>query len=163
MKNSGKNILLMLLIGITAALAGCGNIGKDEVTDTKYKYSLQDAAAIYEKETENKEVFSVFFDAINGEYQYIFINDSEQFIVNPKSGKVTEEQSTAVAPEQKVSIEEINGLQPVNNALADAKEEVGGFSPRTLSWELVKENGNLYYKIDVKTTTSSKMVNVIAK
>ena len=43
-----KTILLFFTFRSYFILASCG-IGKDAVTDTKYKVSLQQAAEIYEK------------------------------------------------------------------------------------------------------------------
>ena len=43
-----KTILLFFTFRAIFILASCG-IGKDAVTDTKYKVSLQQAAEIYEK------------------------------------------------------------------------------------------------------------------
>lgn len=41
-------LLFFSLLGAIFILASCG-VGKDAVTDTKYKVSLQQAAEIYEK------------------------------------------------------------------------------------------------------------------
>ncbi|HBG9511482.1 TPA: peptidase M4 [Enterococcus faecalis] len=83
-------LLFFSLLGAIFILASCG-IGKDAVTDTKYKVSLQQAAEIYEKEAgNNKPLVNVQFDTEPAsDYSYIFTNDTETLYVNPETGKVT--------------------------------------------------------------------------
>ena len=55
-------LLFFSLLGAIFILASCG-VGKDAVTDTKYKVSLQQAAEIYEKEAGNsRPLVNVQFD-----------------------------------------------------------------------------------------------------
>lgn len=93
-------LLFFSLLGAIFILASCG-IGKDAVTDTKYKVSLQQAA-------------------------------------------------------------EVKELGAVNDVLAKAKKEVGGLSPRILTWKLTKNNNKLVYTVDVKTTTADEKVTLDA-
>ena len=81
-------LLFFSLLGAIFILASCG-IGKDAVTDTKYKVSLQQAAEIYEKEAGNsKPLVNVQFDTEPAsDYSYIFTNDTETLYVNPETGK----------------------------------------------------------------------------
>ena len=142
-------LLFFSLLGAIFILASCG-IGKDAVTDTKYKVSLQQAAEIYEKEAGNsKPLVNVQFDTEPAsDYSYIFTNDTEANQLG--------ENETAF------SAAEVKELGAVNDVLAKAKKEVGGLSPRILTWKLTKNNNKLVYTVDVKTTTADEKVTLDA-
>ena len=151
-------LLFFSLLGAIFILASCG-IGKDAVTDTKYKVSLQQAAEIYEKEAGNsKPLVNVQFDTEPAsDYSYIFTNETE-------TGKVTKntEANQLGENETAFSAAEVKELGAVNDVLAKAKKEVGGLSPRILTWKLTKNNNKLVYTVDVKTTTADEKVTLDA-
>ncbi|EGO7929921.1 PepSY domain-containing protein [Enterococcus faecalis] len=158
-------LLFFSLLGAIFILASCG-IGKDAVTDTKYKVSLQQAAEIYEKEAgNNKPLVNVQFDTEPAsDYSYIFTNETETLYVNPETGKVTKntEANQLGENETAFSATEVKELGAVNDVLAKAKKEVGGLSPRILTWKLTKNNNKLVYTVDVKTTTADEKVTLDA-
>lgn len=158
-------LLFFSLLGAIFILASC-SIGKDAVTDTKYKVSLQQAAEIYEKEAGNsKPLVNVQFDTEPAsDYSYIFTNETETLYVNPETGKVTKntEANQLGENETAFSAAEVKELGAVNDVLAKAKKEVGGLSPRILTWKLTKNNNKLVYTVDVKTTTADEKVTLDA-
>ena len=149
-------LLFFSLLGAIFILASCG-IGKDAVTDTKYKVSLQQAAEIYEKEAGNsKPLVNVQFDTEPAsDYSYIFTNETETLYVNTEANQLGENETA-------FSAAEVKELGAVNDVLAKAKKEVGGLSPRILTWKLTKNNNKLVYTVDVKTTTADEKVTLDA-
>ena len=115
---------------------------------------MQQAAEIYEKEAGNsKPLVNVQFDTEPAsDYSYIFTNDTETLYVNPETGKVT----------KNTEANQLGELGAVNDVLAKAKKEVGGLSPRILTWKLTKNNNKLVYTVDVKTTTADEKVTLDA-
>ncbi|MFZ4355617.1 plasmid sex pheromone cAM373 precursor, partial [Enterococcus gallinarum] len=95
---------------------------------------------------------------------YIFTNDTETLYVNPETGKVTKntEANQLGENETAFSAAEVKELGAVNDVLAKAKKEVGGLSPRILTWKLTKNNNKLVYTVDVKTTTADEKVTLDA-
>ncbi len=126
---------------------------------------MQQAAEIYEKEAGNKPLVNVQFDTKpDSDYSYIFTNETETLYVNPETGKVTKNTETNQLGENETtfSAAEVKELGAVNDVLAKAKKEVGGLSPRILTWKLAKNNNKLIYTVDVKTTTADEKVNIDA-
>lgn len=122
-------LLFFSLLGAIFILASCG-IGKDAVTDTKYKVSLQQAAEIYEKEAGNKPLVNVQFDTKpDSDYSYIFTNETETLYVNPETGKVTKNTETNQLGENETtfSAAEVKELGAVNDVLAKAKKKLEDF------------------------------------
>lgn len=153
---------ILMMIGVVITLAGCNT--EDKVTDVDYKYSIQDAAKIYQEETGETNVKSILFDTVDHRYQYIVTNEQdEQIIIDPQNGSLTQRENKGETNDyQSYNLNEVEQLKPVNKVLSEAKEKVGGLSPRTLTWELVKENDQLKFKIDVKTTTADEWVEISA-
>ena len=83
--------------------------------------------------------------------------------MNPETGKVTKntEANQLGENETAFSAAEVKELGAVNDVLAKAKE-VGGLSPRILTWKLTKNNNKLVYTVDVKTTTADEKVTLDA-
>lgn len=69
------------MLGGIVVFTGCG-LGKDEVTNTNYKVTVEDAANIYKKNTNNSEILSINFDIgeSSKEYEYMFVNKTEKYI-----------------------------------------------------------------------------------
>lgn len=57
----------------------------------------------------------------------------------------------------------LKGLNLQKKVLEEAKNKVGGISPRVLDWRLEKKDGTLVYDINVKTNTGSERVILSAK
>lgn len=153
---------IITFLGLIIVLSGCG-IGEDTVTDTKYNVDLKKAAEIYLEEAGDNPLLKVSFDTGSDDsYHYTFINESEEINIDPESGDVTKESMTNSLGENEMlfSASEIMELGKVNTILEKAKKEVGGLSPRILTWELSNKGNNLVYTIDVKTTTSSEVVTI---
>lgn len=152
-------------LGLVIILSGCG-IGDDTVTDTKYNVDLKKAAEIYLEEAGDNPLLKVSFDTVlDDSYHYIFTNESEKINIDPKSGDVTKESKVNSLSENEMtfSASEVMELGKVNTILEKAKKEVGGLSPRILTWELSNKGNNLVYTVDVKTTTSDKVVTIDAE
>lgn len=159
-----KCLFISISIVATLVLSSCG-IGEDDVTDIRYKVNLEQAVKIYEKETENKPLTSIQFDTkFNNSYNYIFQNKTETIGVNPQTEEITKNTENNKLDEFTMLFfaSEIKGLKNVNEALAKSKKEVGGLSPRILTWKLIKKNNKFVYSIDVKTTTSEKNITIDA-
>ncbi|MDB1688380.1 peptidase M4 [Enterococcus casseliflavus] len=153
---------LLLTIGVGFMLAGCST--KDQVTSVEYNYSLQEAAKVYQEETGENEVKSILFDMVDHKYQYIFTNEqNDHIVIDAQDAAISQMEKEDENNYQLYSLEEVPKLKEVNDVLAEAKEKVGGLSPRTLTWELVKKDGQLKFKIDVKTTTADEWVELPAK
>ncbi len=158
-----KKILVISIMFSLLVLSSCG-LGKDEVLDSDYSISLKKALDLYYKTTDNKELLEVKFDIPENEdeYGYIFKNESQEIFINASNGTTTELSSKVSNSAERAfpseKIENIKDIKPVLNA---AKKEVGGISPRILSWKISMNNNNiLEYGIDVKTTTSDKQIKV---
>lgn len=153
---------LLMIIGLGFMLVGCST--KDQVTSVKYNYSLQDAAELYQEETGDNEIKSILFDMVDHKYQYIVTNEQdEQTVIDAQEATVSQIEKDGKNNYQLYDLEEVAQLKDVNDVLAEAKEKVGGLSPRILTWELVKENDQLKFRIDVKTTTADEWVELPAK
>ncbi|WP_338350854.1 hypothetical protein [Enterococcus faecalis] len=164
--NLKKSLLFLALLGGIVIFTGCG-LGKDEVTDTDYKINIEDAANIYNKNTNNSELISIKFDIGDDskEYEYIFINDSEKIYINPKNEKTRKESNSTETSKntEKFNIKELEGIKSTKKVLEEAKKKIGGISPRILDWRIEKKDGALVYDINVKTTTGSERVIYNAK
>ncbi|MEW4402275.1 hypothetical protein AB1I62_00675 [Enterococcus sp. AN402] len=164
--NFKKILFLITLLGGIIVFTGCG-LGKDEVTNTDYKLTIEDAANIYKKNNNNPELLSINFDIgeDSKEYEYIFVNDSEKTYINPQNEKVKKENNPSSVDKntEKFDIKEIEGIKSTKKVLEEAKKKVGGISPRVLDWRVEKNNGTLVYDVNVKTTTGSERVQLNAK
>lgn len=85
------------MLGGIVVFTGCG-LGKDEVTNTNYKVTVEDAANIYQKNTNNSEILSINFDIgeSSKEYEYMFVNKTEKIYINPQNEKVKKKALLAV-------------------------------------------------------------------
>ncbi|HDT7967121.1 TPA: hypothetical protein RD612_002730 [Enterococcus faecalis] len=154
------------MLGGIVVFTGCG-IGKDEVTNTDYKVNVENATNIYKANTNNSEILSVNFDIgeSSKEYEYIFINSDEKIYINPQNEKVKKESDTSGREnnKEKFNVREIQGIKSTKKVLEEAKNKIGGISPRVLDWRLEKKDGTLVYDINVKTNTGSERVVINAK
>ncbi|EGO8598562.1 hypothetical protein EH316_13445, partial [Enterococcus faecalis] len=64
---------------------------------------------------------------------------------------------------EKFNVREIQGIKSTKKVLEEAKNKIGGISPRVLDWRLEKKDGTLVYDINVKTNTGSERVVINAK
>ncbi|HFK2737097.1 TPA: hypothetical protein ACGX5R_001877 [Enterococcus faecalis] len=164
--NLKRIFFVVAMLGGIFTFAACG-LGKDEVTNTNYKVTVEDAANIYKKNTNNSEILSINFDIgeSSKEYEYIFVNKTEKIYINPQNEKVKKESNTSVGENSKETFneKEIEGVKPTKKVLEEAKNKVGGISPRILDWRLEKKDGTLVYDINVKTNTGSERVLLNAK
>lgn len=156
--------LTITCLGLILVLSGCG-LGKDAVTDTNFKVDLKKATDIYAEETGDKPLLKIAFDTkAQDTYQYIFTNETEVVYIDAQSGNATKENKANELGknESAFATSEVKELGKVNTVLEKAKKDVGGLSPRILTWELSKKENKLVYTIDVKTTTSDKVVTIDA-
>ena len=135
--NLKRIFFVVAMLGGIVTLTACG-LGKDEVTNTNYKVTVEDAANIYKKNTNNSEILSINFDIGESSKEYEY--NKETFNTN-----------------------EIEGIKSTKKVLEEAKNKVGGISPRVLDWRLEKKDGTLVYDINVKTNTGSERVILSAK
>ena len=156
-----KIFFAITILGGIVVFTGCG-IGKDEVTNTDYKVNVENATNIYKANTNNSEILSVNFDIgeSSKEYEYIFINSDEKIYINPQNEKVKKESDTSGREnnKEKFNVREIQGIKSTKKVLEEAKNKIGGISPRVLDWRLEKKDGTLVYDINVKTNTGSERV-----
>ncbi|MDU3105844.1 MAG: peptidase M4, partial [Staphylococcus epidermidis] len=154
-----KIFFAITILGGIVVFTGCG-IGKDEVTNTDYKVNVENATNIYKANTNNSEILSVNFDIgeSSKEYEYIFINSDEKIYINPQNEKVKKESDTSGREnnKEKFNVREIQGIKSTKKVLEEAKNKIGGISPRVLDWRLEKKDGTLVYDINVKTNTGSE-------
>lgn len=160
MKN--KYLVFISSILLIFLFTGCKKV-KDEVTDTSFKINLEEASKIYSKETTNNDILEIKFDIPENfnAYGYIFKNKEEEIYIDAMNGNVSKLSSGNTLKSQKpFKLEDINSVEPIAPLLSSAKKEVGGLTPRILSWILYFDNEDqrLKYNIDVKTTTSDKEV-----
>lgn len=163
--NLKRIFFVVAMLGGIVAFTGCG-LGKDEVTNTNYQVNIEDAANIYKKNTNNSDIMSINFniDESSKEYEYIFINDTEKIYINPKNEKVKKESNTSGGNnKEKFNVKEIEGIKPTKKVLEEAKNKIGGISPRVLDWQLEKKDGTLVYDVNVKTNTGAERVLLNAK
>ncbi|MEF3840130.1 hypothetical protein [Enterococcus faecalis] len=164
--NLKKIFSAITILGGIVVFTGCG-LGKDEVTNTDYKVNVENATNIYKANTNNSEILSINFDIGEGskEYEYIFVNSAEKIYINPQNEKVKKESDTSGRENNKETFnaKEIEGIKSTKKVLEEAKNKVGGISPRVLDWRLEKKDGTLVYDINVKTNTGSERVLLSAK
>lgn len=164
--NLKRIFFVVAMLGGIVTLTACG-LGKDEVTNTNYKVTVEDAANIYKKNTNNSEILSINFDIgeSSKEYEYMFVNKTEKKYINPQNEKVKKESITSGEENNKETFNtnEIEGIKSTKKVLEEAKNKVGGISPRVLDWRLEKKDGTLVYDINVKTNTGSERVILSAK
>ncbi|MGH2168285.1 plasmid sex pheromone cAM373 precursor, partial [Enterococcus faecalis] len=79
----------------------------------------------------------------------------EKLTKNPEANQLGENETA-------FSAAEVKDLGAVNDVLAKAKKEVGGLSPRILSWKLTKNNNKLGYTVDVETIRADEKVTLVA-
>ena len=164
--NLKRIFFVVAMLGGIVTLTACG-LGKDEVTNTNYKVTVEDAANIYKKNTNNSEILSINFDIgeSSKEYEYMFVNKTEKIYINPQNEKVKKESIASGEENNKETFNtnEIEGIKSTKKVLEEAKNKVGGISPRVLDWRLEKKDGTLVYDINVKTNTGSERVILSAK
>ncbi|EGO9130522.1 PepSY domain-containing protein [Enterococcus faecalis] len=164
--NLKKIFFAITILGGIVVFTGCG-LGKDEVTNTDYKVNVENATNIYKANTNNPEILSVNFDIgeSSKEYEYIFVNSDEKIYINPQNEKVKKESDTSGREnnKEKFNVREIQGIKSTKKVLEEAKNKIGGISPRVLDWRLEKKDGTLVYDINVKTNTGSERVVINAK
>lgn len=164
--NLKRIFFVVAMLGGIVTLTACG-LGKDEVTNTNYKVTVEDAANIYKKNTNNSEILSINFDIgeSSKEYEYMFVNKTEKIYINPQNEKVKKESINSGEENNKETFNtnEIEGIKSTKKVLEEAKNKVGGISPRVLDWRLEKKDGTLVYDINVKTNTGSERVILSAK
>lgn len=164
--NLKRIFFVVAMLGGIVTLTACG-LGKDEVTNTNYKVTVEDVANIYKKNTNNSEILSINFDIgeSSKEYEYMFVNKTEKIYINPQNEKVKKESITSGEENNKETFNtnEIEGIKSTKKVLEEAKNKVGGISPRVLDWRLEKKDGTLVYDINVKTNTGSERVILSAK
>lgn len=164
--NLKRIFFVVAMLGGIVVFTGCG-LGKDEVTNTNYKVTVEDAANIYKKNTNNSEILSINFEIgeSSKEYEYMFVNKTEKIYINPQNEKVKKESITSGGESNKETFnaKEIEGIKSTKKVLEEAKNKVGGISPRVLDWRLEKKDGTLVYDINVKTNTGSERVLLSAK
>lgn len=159
-----KYLVYISLVLLIFLFTGCKKIKvKDEVTDTTFNINLEEASKIYSKETRNNDILEIKFDVPENfdTYGYIFKNKEEEIYIEAMNGKVSKLSEGNILKNQKsFNLEEIESVEPIGPLLISAKKEVGGLSPRILSWGLYFDNEaqRLRYTIDVKTTTSDKKI-----
>lgn len=114
--NLKRIFFIVAMLGGIVVFTGCG-LGKDEVTNTNYNVTVEDAANIYKKNTNNSEILSINFDIgeSSKEYEYIFVNNTEKIYINPQNEKVKKESNNSVGENSKETFneKETEGVKPI--------------------------------------------------
>ncbi|EOL42336.1 hypothetical protein RV11_GL001886 [Enterococcus phoeniculicola] len=170
-----KKIIFGVLLGsILLFGAAYGLLGESyqlaDISQQKYKISLEEAIQLYQKETKQDSCTAISFDAPEdvenpsaASYNYVFEDGDTIVRIDPNTGKITKSKQKLVKMSQqkrKITLHELKQLPMPKDAMSKALKRVQGKNNQVISWRLQKNHVTPSYTVTVNQNHAQKRILV---